>query len=301
MQEIQSSDNPSAHFEENEVSLLDILVTLAENAKLLVIGPLLVGLIALGVGYMLPQTFESNSVLQAELGNNAGLVISTAAATASLITSAAVLDPVVVKLGLNKDKSAEQARLRLREQVKVAVGRNDKLVTLTAAAATPQQAQAIGSAVLAQTYLESRPKGSTRARLEAQLAEAKARQKSAENAAATLLKRMEAPAASPVAGSADPASGYANLLSTAASAQKLVGEIETLLEGLSEAQLVQAPTLPEKAVGPKKARLAVGAMLVAGFVLLLFVFIRQALRNSAADAEAAGKLERIRRALGLKN
>jgi len=36
-------------------------------------------------------------------------------------------------------------------------------------------------------------------------------------------------------------------------------------------------------------------------MLLLLVFIRQALRNTAADAEAAGKLARIRRALRLKN
>jgi uncharacterized protein involved in exopolysaccharide biosynthesis len=48
---------PFAYIEQDEVSLLDILVTLAENAKLLIIGSLLAGLITLGISYTLPQTF----------------------------------------------------------------------------------------------------------------------------------------------------------------------------------------------------------------------------------------------------
>ena len=46
--------------------------------------------------------------------------------------------------------------------------------------------------------------------------------------------------------------------------------------------------------------MAIGATLGTGLLLLLFIFVRQALRTTAADAEAAGKLARIRRALSLK-
>ena len=251
MEETQRPDNPGTHFEQDEISLLDILVTLAENVKLLIIGPLLVGLSALGVGYMLPQTFESVAVLQAEQ------------ATASLMTTAVVLDPVVAKLGLAKDASAEEARDMLRGQIKAAVGGKDKLLTLIVSAPTPQQAQAIGNAVLEQTYLQSRPKGPVRARLEAQLAEAQ------------------------------------GLLKNAAIAQIQVSALEAQLEGISEAQLVQAPTLPQKASQPKKAQLAIVATLATGLALLLFIFMRQALRNATADVEAARKWARIRRALGL--
>ncbi len=251
MEETQRPDNPGSHFEQDEISLLDILVTLAENAKLLIIGPLLVGLSALGVGYMLPQTFESVAVLQAEQ------------ATASLMTTAVVLDPVVAKLGLAKDASAEEARRMLRGQIKAAVGKQDKLLVLTVSAPTPQQAQAIAVAVLEQTYVQSRPKGGVLARLEAQLAEAQ------------------------------------RLLKTDVAAKTQVSELEAQLDGLSQTQLVQAPTLLEQASQPKKALLAILATLATGLVLLLFVFMRQALRNAAADVEAARKLARIRRALGL--
>jgi capsular polysaccharide biosynthesis protein len=284
MDEIQS---PVFNADEEDVSLLDLLVTLAENVKLLILGPLLVGLSALGLGYVLPQTFDSVAVLQADQ------------TTASLMTSAAVLDPVAASLGLAKNATVEETRRTLRTQVKTAVGRTDKLLTLTVSAGTPQQAQALATAILKQTYQQSSPKGSVRARLEVQLAQAQGRLNSAQTAAASLSKRLDSSAASSASGS-ELVRGYADLLTAAAAAQKQIGELETQLEGLSEALLVQAPTLPEKASKPKKALLAIGATLATGVLLLLFVFMRQALRNAAADADAAGKLARIRRALGLK-
>lgn len=271
----------------NEVGLLDLLVTLAENARLLVIVPLLVGLCALALGFVLPQTFQSVAVLQAEQ------------ATASLMTTAAVLDPVAAGMGLDKGAGVEEARRVLRENIKVAVGRNDKLLTLTVSAPAPAQAQATAQAVLQQTYLQSRPKGNVAKRLEVQLAEAQGRLKNAENAAAGMLKRLETSAAGAPGGS-ELARGYADLLTAAAAAQKQVGELETQLEGLTEAMLVQAPTLPQKASQPKKALMAIGATLGTGLLLLLFIFMRQALRTTATDASAASKLARIRLALGLK-
>lgn len=282
MEEIQNLLPTTAE----EVGLLDLLVTLAENAKLLIVGPLLVGLCALALGFVLPQTFQSVAVLQAEQ------------AAASLMTTAAVLDPVAAGLGMDKG-NVEGARRTLREQIKVAVGRNDKLLTLTVSAPSPEQAQATANAVLQQTYLQSRPKGSVAKRLEAQLAEAQGRLKNAESAAAGTLKRIETSSVGSASGS-ELARGYAELLTVTSAAQGQVSALETQLEGLSEALLVQAPTLPKKASQPKKALMTMGATLGTGLLLLLFIFVRQALRTTATDAEAAGKLACIRRALGLK-
>jgi hypothetical protein len=283
MEEIQSPLSSTVE----EIGLLDLLVTLAENVKLLIIGPLAVGLCALGISFMVPQTFDSVAVLQAEQ------------ATASLMVTAAVLDPVVASLGLAKEDTVEGARRKLRERIKTAVGRNDKLLTLTVSDRTPQQAQATANAVLQQTYLQSSPKGGIRKRLEVQLTEAQGRLKNAESAAAGLLKRLDSPAANTNTGT-ELARGYADLLSAAGSAQNQVIALEGQLEGLSEALLVQAPTLPQKASKPKKGLIAIGATLATGLLLLLFVFMRQALRNTAANAEVSGKLARIHRSLGLK-
>jgi LPS O-antigen subunit length determinant protein (WzzB/FepE family) len=248
---------------------------------------LLVGLCALGISFVLPPTYQSVAVLQAEQ------------ATASLMTTATVLDPVIASLGLAKEDTVEEARIKLREQIKSAVGRNDKLLTLTVSGRSAQQAQAIANAVLQQTFQESRPKGSVRTRLETQLAEAKARLKNAQDASQGLLKRLESSGAG-VNGGAELARGYAELLGASGAAQSQISALETQLEGVSEAQLVQSPTLPQKASQPKKGLIAIGATLAAGLALLLFVFMRQAFRNTEANETTSAKLLRIRKSLGLR-
>ena len=268
-----------------EVGLLDVLVILAENVKLLVIGSLLVGLCALGIGFMLPQTYQSVAVLQAEQP------------TASLMMTAVVLDPVIEALGLAKDETLEAARIRLRERIKVAIGRNDKLMTLTVSGPTPQQAQDTASALIYQTYQQSRPKGSVRTRLEAQLAEARLRLKNAQEAATSLLKQLEKNGAGT---GGEIARGYADLLGATGTAQGQISKLETELEGLTDAQLVQFPTLPQKPSQPKKGLIAIGATLAAGLALLLFVFMRQALRNTTGNEKSSAKLLRIRKSLGLR-
>lgn len=63
-------------------------------------------------------------------------------------------------------------------------------------------------------------------------------------------------------------------------------------------QVIDAATPPERKTKPKKAMIAVVATLAAGMALLLFVFIRSALRNAGADAEQAAKLARLRESFG---
>jgi uncharacterized protein involved in exopolysaccharide biosynthesis len=61
-------------------------------------------------------------------------------------------------------------------------------------------------------------------------------------------------------------------------------------------QVVDPAVTPERKSKPKRALIAIIATLAAGFALLLFVFVRQALRNAAGDAESAQKLARLRAA-----
>ena len=128
-QEAQEAQGDSGGAEMNG-SLLDVLVVIAENVKLLVIGSLAVGLTALGLGFVVPQTYQSVAVFQADQ------------AIASLMTTATVLDRVIVSLKLDQDTTLEEARTRLQSQIKTSVGRVDKLLTLTVSARSAAQAQA---------------------------------------------------------------------------------------------------------------------------------------------------------------
>jgi uncharacterized protein involved in exopolysaccharide biosynthesis len=63
-------------------------------------------------------------------------------------------------------------------------------------------------------------------------------------------------------------------------------------------QVVDVAVTPELKSKPKKAIIAVLATLAAGFVLLIFVFVRHALRSAAQDAEAAHKLAALKASFG---
>ena len=70
------------------------------------------------------------------------------------------------------------------------------------------------------------------------------------------------------------------------------------VQGLDNDDVVQTPTLPESAIKPKKSLIAIGAAIASGFLLLVFVFARQALRSAQeASPEQAEKIARIRKAL----
>jgi len=282
MQENQSQQ--SANTEDS--GLLDVLVLLAENIRLIIILPLVIGAIALGVSFFLPQTFQSVAVLQADQ------------ATASLMIAAPVLDPVIGALGLAKKGALEESRIELRDRIKVVVGRADKLLTLTVSARTALQAQAIANSLIQKTFEESRPKASVLARLKIQLNEAQVRLKNAQDASVGVLKRLESN--SSVATGVELAKGYADLLGATGVAQSQVLALEAQIEGLSAAQLVQSPTLPERASQPKKSLIAIGATLAAGLVLLLFIFMRNVFRKSTVSENTSAKLMRIRKSVGLK-
>lgn len=69
-------------------------------------------------------------------------------------------------------------------------------------------------------------------------------------------------------------------------------------------QVLDVAQPPERKSKPKKALIAIIATLASGFALLLWVFVRQALRNASASPETSEKLQTLRtgwrRALGLK-
>jgi len=46
---------------DDEISVLDLLLVVAENARLLIFGPLLAGLAALGIAFIIPPTFTATT------------------------------------------------------------------------------------------------------------------------------------------------------------------------------------------------------------------------------------------------
>ena len=70
-------------------------------------------------------------------------------------------------------------------------------------------------------------------------------------------------------------------------------------------QVLDAAQTPERKTKPKKALIAIMSAMAVGFALLLFIFIRQALRSASKTADTALKLYRLRlafnKAISLRN
>ncbi|WP_051303526.1 Wzz/FepE/Etk N-terminal domain-containing protein [Comamonas composti] len=272
-----------------EIDALDFLLTLAENWKLLVFIPLVAGLAAFGIGFALPQTFESTSVLSVERPNSR----LTAPLVASLAQSADVLDQLLPKAGFDAQLSPTQARKELQKQLQVNVGKQDKLLTIITRASTPQAAQQLNQALLALVYPLTRPKGLEKSQLKAQLTGEKKRLAEAsqleQETAAQLASGRVTEATSRL---------YGELLGANSARQRRIAELELQLAGLGTDDLTQTPTLTEQAVKPKKAFIAMVTTLLSGMVLLFFVLARQALNTvRQSSPEQAAKIASIRQAL----
>ena len=263
----------------DEISLLDLALTVAENLRLLIIGPIAAGLIALGVSSLLPKTFESVAILN---------VIDQPEKVASLATSAAVLDPVAEQIGLTKSATKDAARAELRERVSMAVGRKDGLLTLTTKGESGEEAQALANVVLAQLFAAVAPKGQDATDLEKSLS--LARSLYANNQ--LVIERSSALMGAAKSENAVNAGlqGYAELLALQQSLAAKIASDERSLRGLTETSLAQNPTLPTQHVAPKRSLISVLTALATGFALLLFVFIRKALANAAVGEDG----ERVR-------
>jgi uncharacterized protein involved in exopolysaccharide biosynthesis len=386
------TDTPSQALEaEDEISLLDLLQTIVDNLRLLILGPLVVGLAALGISFTVPPTFTATvkflppqqqqsaaASMLASLGGLGGLAGAAAGLKnpadqyLAFMKSNSVQDELIERFKLDeryKAKFKEDARLALTGNTRASSGK-DGLITVQIDDKDPKFAAELANAHvdelqkllarLAVTEAQQR-----RAFFEKQLSQVKEKFTEAEQAlratgvSSSVLKSNPTSALAAVAGLkaqvtaqevkvgamrgylADTAPDFkqamtelANLRAqlakqekdepaTAAGQGDYVAKFrefkyqETLFELFARQfemakvdesregaviQVLDAAQPPERKSKPKKALIAIIATLAAGFALLLFVFIRQALRNAGQDPESASKLARLqaswRKALG---
>src|SRR4030095_3792016 len=148
--------------------LFDVALPLVKHLKLLVAGPLLAGLAALGASYLIPPTSPARTTLLppqqqqssaasalGSLGALAGIaggalgglssIKSPTEQYVALIQSRTVADRIIDKFELLKvydEKLNTDARKELEENVHVAVGRKDGLITIEVDDKDPKRAAA---------------------------------------------------------------------------------------------------------------------------------------------------------------
>lgn len=148
--------------EDDGIDLLDLALPLAEHWKLLVLGPLLAGLLALGITFLVPKTYTSRTVFLppqqqqsaaasaiAQLGALSGLVGSAAGLKSpadqyvALLQSTTVADRLIDEFKLMQVYDEEfrfKAREELARNVRASLGKKDGLITIEVDDEDPQRA-----------------------------------------------------------------------------------------------------------------------------------------------------------------
>lgn len=268
------TDTPN-HPEEDEISLLDLLVTLAESWKLLVFGPLLAGALAGGLSFLWPKTFESTAI--ARLTEE----------EAALFHAAPVLDPLAEKFGYlaKADGARDDARAAVKIDLIYSVDKKTKLVTLVSKGRTAEQAQALGQAAFEALFAELVPKAKEK---EAILQEMAINNQLIADGIVFVDRSTDKNIPNPTK------SQIANL--------KLNNlELSLKLQSKGREVFAQESSLPQRESAPKRSLVVVLTVLATGVALLFWVFVRKAWAAAAQDAESAGKVVAIRRSLGFKS
>ena len=274
---------------DDEISLLDILVTLAESWKLLVFGPLVAGVLAGALSFLWPKTFESVAIVRLTEQEIA------------LINSAPVLDPIIEKFGLlpEFDGIQEDARQYLAKKLFGKVDKKTGLATITAAAGTPERAQELVKAAMDALLKELLPKGKNKDQVQQQILSNDRIIASSADAIEQLQKQI-GKAGQNDAGLEVVMKHYASLTVEVAKKELENIELKKSLSVHGDEVYVQQASLPQRKVSPKHSLVVLLAVLASGFALLIFVFIRKAWFSVAQEAESASKLASIKRSLGLE-
>ncbi|MEN9418886.1 MAG: hypothetical protein RI988_2506 [Pseudomonadota bacterium] len=159
---------PSVAEERPGVSVLDLLIALAERIRLLAFGSLGVGVVALGIAFVVPPVFTSRTVIvppQQQQSSAAmalqslGALAGAAGAAAgvrnsadqyvALLQSHTVQDSLIERFELRKVYDVEfkmQARQALIENSRISAGRRDNFITIEVEDEDPQRATDLANA-----------------------------------------------------------------------------------------------------------------------------------------------------------
>jgi hypothetical protein len=272
------------------LKFFDLLVLALRHWPVLLLVPLIVGAATYGASHLLPRTYLSSAIVALPNTRPERLPKQTPLQAASMLVSPLVLDPVVRQLGLYPELDRDRARAQLFSRVRATVGK-ESLVRLEVEGATPEEARRAAEAILEAWLLTLLPSEREKADLKRRLEVATAGFDSTQKTLSQLVVETPLAAGRREAG-----------LSVAAIGELRDRYLDQMLainreiEGQREV-IKLAPTLPTRAVKPRKLLLAASAA-VASFILLLAALtVRHLLELGRADPQGAEKLHRLREAL----
>jgi uncharacterized protein involved in exopolysaccharide biosynthesis len=251
--------------EKSHALSLDMLGALIlENLKLLLIGPLVVGVVAFGIASALPKWYTSTAYLSLD---EAG-----ARSADSLMRSTPVLEKVLAKLDVPRDRRSLDSNRRIvvaPGEIQVA----SKLFRQEYSDRDPRVAQKI-NALFIEAWLDStKPRPERRRAIEAEIERRDLQAKSISQ----LLDRLQKDATSLVTQSqqGELATPMMNLIEKRDDNLKALVELRESLNGISSDVVFGPADLPTVPSWPKKAIITILTVVVSTLLLLVFVILRR--------------------------
>ena len=284
------TEQPLQTYQDDEISLLDILVTLAESWRLLMFGPLIAGVVAGALSFAWPKTFESVAIVRLAEEE-----------VALLHMAPPVVDALIQKFGLLAESEGvvDDARRILRNRLTYAVDKKTKLVTITTKGATPEAAQALGTNAITLLLKELQVKGQEKILLEKTIAINARAIEVEEDAMESIQHSLKKGLMSDLVQE----SIIKNLTIINTDIAQRSQENEAFrqkLEPKGSEVFVQQPSFPQYQVSPKRGLVILSAFLVSGLALMIFVFVRKAWASAAQEDEVMQKIALIKKAFQLK-
>lgn len=284
--------------EDDEISLSDLFLTLLENAKLLILGSLGVGVLALAISFLITPIYTAKTSLhpppQGTQGT-ASMILESLGGGLASAAGASLKDPasqyvaylesdtlrnsLIEKFKLKERYDQEYlvtTRAVLKKRVKITSDKKTTLIKIEVDDESPQFAAELANAYVSELRaftgrLALQEAHDRREFLETQIKEISARPMkdlfTQQAMIAGMIRQYEA------------------------------ARVDEQKSGPTFTQ-VDVATPPELKSSPKKALIAIIATLVSFFALMIFVFVKKALSNMTLLPEQAQKWQAIRQSWG---
>jgi uncharacterized protein involved in exopolysaccharide biosynthesis len=265
----RKNPEPQSVQQKNGALSLEMLgAVIVENFKLLLFGPVVVGVIAFGIASALPKWYTSTAYLSLD---EAG-----ARAADSLMRSTPVLDKVLAKLDMPHEAKAQRKSLDGVRRIIVAPGEiqtASKLFRLEYSDRDPRAAQKINSLFIDAWLDSTKPAPEKRRAIEAEIDRRESQLKSISQ----LVDRLQKDAPSLVTQSqqGELATPIMNLIEKRDQNAEALITLRSSLNGISPDVVFGPPDLPVEASWPKKAIITILAAVVSALLLLVFVILRR--------------------------
>jgi uncharacterized protein involved in exopolysaccharide biosynthesis len=276
-------ENSEEWDDEDEISLLDLFVTISENLKLLILGPLIVGIVTLAFSFLLTPMFTAKtSILPPNpSGNTANQLLDSLGSFAGVaggalgisdpsqqyiayIQSSNFEDLIIEKYDLQKryeQKYIAGTREVLENYIQVTSDKKSGLISIEVSDIDPEFAALMANGLVSELRLFT-------GRLQLQ---------EAQNRRAFLETQIKEITSRPFMDAMSQQMLIANLIR-----QYELARVDEGRVGPTFVQ-VDVATAPEFKSKPKRALMAIIATIATGFALLIFVFVRKALQNAETD------------------